>query len=304
MSILQYFTVTGIKTSRTDDQLCSSSVILPDPRGPLSDKVPTAAITSANAAAITKSETSRKQKGPYLYLTDAQRYEVGKKAAASGTTNTLRYYADRFPELRLTEPTVRRLKNDYNDFVKDLPQDKRRDLKELPRKKKQGRPLLLGNELDKQVQDYIRYLRERGTAVNTAVVMASAEGIVKSKDANLLKENGGFGGIEITKGWAKSLLSRMGMVKRKACSKNKIAPEHFDNLKEQFLLDIKQLVDLEDIPPALIINWDQTAINYVPPTSWTMEVEGSKRVDLAGKDDKRQISRYNGRQFFTTPIGV
>ena len=80
------------------------------------------------------------------------------------------------------------------------------------------------------------------------------------------------------------------MVKRKACSKNKVSPEHFDSVKEQFLLNIKQLVDLEDIPPALIINWDQTAINYVPPASWTMEVEGSKRVDLAGKDDKRQIT--------------
>ena len=111
---------------------------------------------------------------------------------------------------------------------------------------------------------------------------------MRSKDANLLKENGG--GIEITKGWAQSFLSRMGMVKRKACSKNKLSPEHFDSVKEQFLLNIKQLVVLEDIPPALIINWDQTAINYVPPTSWTMEVEGSKRVDVAGKDDKRQIT--------------
>ena len=43
-------------------------------------------------------------------------------------------------------------------------------------------------------------------------------------------------------------------------------------------------------PPALIINWDQTGINYVPVSSWTMEVEGSKRVELVGKDDKRQIT--------------
>ena len=56
------------------------------------------------------------------------------------------------------------------------------------------------------------------------------------------------------------------------------------------MLDIKQIVDLEDIPPALIINWDQTAIYYIPPASWTMGVEGSKRVDLAGKGDKRQIT--------------
>jgi len=81
----------------------------------------------------------------------------------------------------------------------------------------------------------------------------------------------------------------MGMVKCRACSKNKVASEHFENVKEQFLLDIKQLVDLEHIPPALIIN-SQTALNYVPPASWIMEVEGSKRVDLTGKDDKRQIT--------------
>ena len=76
----------------------------------------------------------------------------------------------------------------------------------MPHKKKQGRPLLLGNKLDRQVQDYINYLCEQGTAVNTSVVMTSAEGIVKSKDANLLKENGSLGGIEIAKSWAHGLL--------------------------------------------------------------------------------------------------
>jgi len=290
MSILQYYKV--VRKSRSNDELTSSSGIqLPNPRGLLSDKIPTDAIKCANAAvtkAIAKSEASRSKKGPYLYLTDAQHYEVGKKAAAIGTTNALWYYAHHYHDLPLTEPTVRRLKNEYTEFVKDLPEDERKELKELPRKKKQGRPLLLGNELDEQVCEYVKFLCKRGSAVNTTVVMGAGEGVVKSKDANLLKEHGGS--IEITKGWAQSLLSRMGMVKRKACSKNKVEPEHFDIVKEQFLLDIKQLVDLEDIPPALIINWDQTAINYVPPASWTMEVEGSKRVDLVGKDDKRQIT--------------
>ena len=108
MSILQYYTITN--KSRSSDQLSWSSSTLPDPHDPLSDKVPTDAITSANAAvakAIKKSETSRKQKGPYLYLTDTQRCEVGKKASAIGTADTLRYYAHKFPKLQLTEPTVR-----------------------------------------------------------------------------------------------------------------------------------------------------------------------------------------------------
>ena len=85
---------------------------------------------------------------------------MGKKASVIETGDTLRYYAHKFPKLRLTEPTVRRLKDECNDFVKDLPQDKRKEVKEVHRKKKQGRALLLDNELHMQVREYIKYLRE------------------------------------------------------------------------------------------------------------------------------------------------
>jgi len=70
------------------------------------------------------------------------------------------------------------------------------------------------------------------------------------------------------------LLDRMGYVKRKACSKAKIDVEHFERLKSIFLMDI---VSMDEIPPQLIINFDQIAINYVPTPSWTMEKQGAKR---------------------------
>ena len=57
-------------------------------------------------------------------------------------------------------------------------------IKELPEKKR-GRLLLLGDELDKQVKSYIRYLRERGAVVNTAIVLGVAQGIVRNHDSNL-----------------------------------------------------------------------------------------------------------------------
>ena len=41
-------------------------------------------------------------------------------------------------------------------------------------------------DLDKQVRDYIGYLRSTGAVVNTAVVIASAEGILMYKDPSLL----------------------------------------------------------------------------------------------------------------------
>ena len=210
---------------------------------------------------------------------------MGQRASEFGVSNTLQHYTKHFPELSLKETSVRRLKNQYQSSLKGSLKGSGDGVKELLRKKTR-RPLLLGDELDDQVKEYLKYMHDRGTAINTPIVMAAVEGIVKSKDANLL----GSGGIEITKWWDRSLLNHMRMVKRKACSKNKINPEHFESLKEQFLLDIKQTVELEEIPHELIINWDQTAIPYVPSSSWTMEVEGSKRVDLGGKGDKRQIT--------------
>ena len=118
--------------------------------------------------------------------------------------------------------------------------------------------------------------------------MACALGMVKKKDSNLLAVNGGH--IVITKRWASYLLERMGYVKRKACSKAKVAVPNFDELKANFLCDIKAIVEMEEIPPALILNWDHTSLKYVPSSSWTMAKEGSKCVDIAGIDDKRQIT--------------
>ena len=44
----------------------------------------------------------------------------------------------------------------------------------------------------------------------------------------------------------------------------------------------------------LVINWDQTGMHYVPVSSWTMAKEGSKRVEICGIDDKRQIKAVFG----------
>lgn len=82
----------------------------------------------------------------------------------------------------------------------------------------------------------------------------------------------------------------MGMVKRRASSKAKISIENFEDVKKEFLLEVKNVVSFDEIPPRLIINWDQTEIHYIPVSSWTMEKEGTKRIELAGKEDKRQVT--------------
>ena len=92
---------------------------------------------------------------------------------------------------------------------------------------------------------------------------------------------------DLSKDWAKRLLSRMGYVKRKATSKVTISST---GLKVQFLNDIRTVVSLEEIPMELIINWDQTPIKFVPVSNWTHDKKGTERIQLAGLDDKRQIT--------------
>ena len=54
-----------------------------------------------------------------------------------------------------------------------------------------------------------------------------------------------------------------------------------------------------EIPPELVINWDQMGIKIVPVSSWTMEKKGAKRVEIACVEDKRQITAV----FAATAVG-
>ena len=82
---------------------------------------------------------------------------------------------------------------------------------------RRGRPLVLEEKLE---------VRERGGVLTTAITMASATAVVRHEDRNLLLEN--RGSIDITANWAKSLLYRMGFVKRRGTTTIKIAIQIFD----------------------------------------------------------------------------
>ena len=45
-----------------------------------------------------------------------------------------------------------------------------------------------------------------------------------------------------------------------------------------------------NIPDSFIFNWDQTALRLVPSSDWTMELSGSRRVSIAGTEDKKEIT--------------
>ena len=88
---------------------------LPEPTGPLSEKVPSTAIATANAKMekaleedkVDRSKSQRGPRGkPYLFLTRTQKFEIGKRAAEHGVTATMRYYNEKYRDLQLTETIV------------------------------------------------------------------------------------------------------------------------------------------------------------------------------------------------------
>ena len=162
------------------------------------------------------------------------------------------------------------------------------DVVSLPVKKR-GRSLLLGEDLDAKVQLYLKNVRKGGGVVSSRIAMAAARGILLSYDKYRLAEFGGP--VLLNRHWAYSLLSRMKFVKRKATTaKSKYTGSDFKEVKKNFLDEVVATVKMEEIPPELILNWDQTGVKIVPSSTWTMDQRGSKRVEMTGVDDKRQIT--------------
>ena len=118
--------------------------------------------------------------------------------------------------------------------------------------------------------------------------MAAARGIVESKDRSKLAVYGGQ--ISIEKSCAKSLLTRMNFVKRKGSTAAKLPPSEFENLKQSYLDRIKEAEFSNNIVPQRVINMDQTAINLVPSSSWTMDERGKNKIVIKGVEDKRELT--------------
>ena len=93
----------------------------------------------------------------------------------------------------------------------------------------------------------------------------------------------------LTSAWVKSLLKRMNFTQRRGTMKARVNVE-FREIKSSFLQEIITVVKMEEIPIELIFNWDQTGLNLVPVSTWTMAATGSRRVEICGLSDKCQIT--------------
>ena len=80
-------------------------------------------IASCNAEVIKVLKAKQSRSVTYMKLTPVQRYEIGNKEAEMGVTAAIRYYKKKFPDVSLTEPTMRRLKILYLEELAKKPLD-------------------------------------------------------------------------------------------------------------------------------------------------------------------------------------
>ena len=131
------------------------------------------------------SSVSRKRKrGNYQVYSDETRAKIARYAINNGVMNAVRKFS-RELDSPVRESTVRSKKTSY---LKEVNRGKE-NISTLPATR--GRPVLLGIELDSQVQSYIRRLRVNGGVVNSTVCIAIARGIILHKNRCLLQEFGG-----------------------------------------------------------------------------------------------------------------
>lgn len=155
---------------------------------------------------VQRIERSGKGRTNHVY-TATERAQIGRFAAENGNLAASNYY-EKLLGHKVPESTVRGMKRLYLQKLKV--EKKPSKVQELPHHTR-GRPLKLGSTLDNLVQEYLRKLAAAGGVINKNIVKASALGILKhymfSRWENLQSA--------ITDVWARSLMIRMNLVKRK-----------------------------------------------------------------------------------------
>ncbi|KAG0422625.1 hypothetical protein HPB47_001564 [Ixodes persulcatus] len=258
-------------------------ILLPEPQSYVkpSDQEACAAANNLFVQCLQQDANPSKRRKTYGTYDGTTRAKIARLALEQGNTAAA-IKMTRILGHTVSESTVRSIRDSYLRKIKLS----KSPLEVLPHATR-GRKLKLGN-LDQDVQDYIRKLRERGGIVNRTIIIAAAWGIVKVKQPSKLPENGGS--LTLGRKWAESMMKRMNLVRRKATRTARKVPTDFENIKSEFLAKVENVVRENKIAEDMIINWDQTGYKLVPVSDWTLEEGGSRQISVVGREDKREIT--------------
>lgn len=96
--------------------------------------------------------------------------------------------------------------------------------------KNRGRPPVLGKKLDDILQEKVKSMRDRQTAISSSVIIGVGRALLMKHDKMSLSDYGGP--LQLDKEWDHSILRRMGFSKWRANSKSKLT---LDSVKGNLL---------------------------------------------------------------------
>jgi hypothetical protein len=209
---------------------------LPDPN---SFDDPEIAFEANEAVKSALSLSSSRKRQSYNKQSEEVRIKIGKYAAENGVENAVRKYRSSVDGLKQTTVSnwKRQYKSSLNGGSFSSPH--------------QGRPVALGDEVDKQIRQHLLRLREEGAPVSNAIVLAVARTYLKRIDLCRYQ----LGGEQmLTRALSQSILRPMNFVRRKVTKAAKKLPVDFDQLCSRFYSKIQALVCKHVVPDDLIVN--------------------------------------------------
>ena len=142
-------------------------------------------------------------------------------------------------------------------------------------------------DLDAKLIKLLHGVRSRGGVINIHVVRASAKALIDTNQQTHQQ----LSNFNMPRSWVYSLNRRMGLTRRMGTTSCPPVPRGlFEACKEQYLHDILEVTEKNNIPPELILNSDQTPSSYVSVGKKTMATRGSKTVPIKALADKRNIT--------------
>ena len=147
-----------------------------------------------------------------------------------------------------------------------------------------------GSVIDNLVLLDFQRRRACGLPVDNVILRRSL--IVHLTEADLLDtliENGGK--YSYADSWAIRFYKRHKIVSRVATTKMREIPADFEIKKEAYVKVAAELIYEYQVPPQLVINGDETAVQLVSRANRTRNIRGAKRVRMLGMgEDKAQIT--------------
>ncbi|KAJ9090669.1 hypothetical protein QFC20_007863 [Naganishia adeliensis] len=142
-------------------------------------------------------------------------------------------------------------------------------------------------ELSKAITLQLLYLREAGVAIN----LFSATAIMRSHIHEMAPELFSEKNFVLSSSFVLGFLKKDSQWTFRAATRAaKKVPDDWELICKEAILRISQVMRTYDVPPALVINGNQTGVTLFPSDNRTYALKGSKQGAVLGQDDKRHTT--------------